>query len=280
MTLAVLASRVRTEEKRIFEALESRGIPYEHLDERSVTFDLGQPGRRYAAVLNRSISQTRGLYASRCFEAEGIPVINPSRVIEICGDKLLTTFALMRAGLPTPRTAVAFTAESGLRAIETMGYPVVLKPISGSWGRLVARVNDRDSAEALLEHKESLGKLQHGVFYIQEYVDKPGRDIRTLVVGEIVISAMYRSSEHWVTNTARGADVTPCPITPDIEELSLGAARAVGGGMVAVDLLERRDGTLLVNEVNHTMEFHGTVAATGVDVAGHLVDYVRKVANL
>ena len=280
MTLAVLASRVRTEEKRIFEALESRGIPYEHLDERNLTFGLDRPGRRYAAVLNRSISQTRGLYASRCFEAEGIPVINPSRVIEVCGDKLLTTLALIRAGLPTPRTAVAFTAESGLRAIEAMGYPVVLKPISGSWGRLVARVNDRDSAEALLEHKESLGKLQHGVFYIQEYVDKPGRDIRTLVVGEIVISAMYRTSEHWVTNTARGADVTPCPITPDIEELSLASARAVGGGVVAVDLLERRDGTLLVNEVNHTMEFHGTVAATGVDVAGHLVDYVRKVANL
>jgi len=278
--VAVLASQIRMEEKLIFDALEKRRVPYERLDDRDLAFDLGCPPRRYAAVLNRSISQTRGLYAARILEAGGALVVNPSRVVEVCGDKLLTTLALTQAGVPTPRTTVALSSRAALAAIEAMGYPVVLKPVTGSWGRLLARVNDRDAAEALLEHREMLRSPQHCVAYIQEYIAKPGRDIRTIVVGDEVISAMYRQSGHWITNTARGAEPVLCPMTAELCALSLRAALAVGGGALAVDLLERPDGGLVVNEVNHTMEFHGTVAATGVDVAGRLVDYVLKVAGI
>jgi [lysine-biosynthesis-protein LysW]--L-2-aminoadipate ligase len=144
---------------------------------------------------------------------------------------------------------------------------------------LLARINDRDAAEAILEHKATLGGYVHSVFYIQEYVEKPGRDIRTLVVGEKVVYAIYRQSEHWITNTARGGEAQVCPLSPPVVDLSLAAARAVGGGVLAVDLLETAEGQLLVNEVNHTPEFHGAVQATDSDVAGAIVEYVLEIAK-
>ncbi len=169
--------------------------------------------------------------------------------------------------MPQPRTALAFTAESALRAIEQMGYPVVLKPVVGSWGRLLARINDRDAAEAVLEHKEVLGSYQHSIFYVQEYVDKPGRDIRSLRGrrrGHLPPSTAR--SEHWITNTARGGEASNCPVTAGIAALCGRPPRRSGGGMVALDLLERAEGGLLVTEVNHTMEFRNSIDPTGVDI--------------
>lgn len=281
LRIGVLYSRVRVEEKWIFAALEQRGVDYERLDDRYVSFDLGNPGDwlQYDAVLERSISYVRGLYALQILNAWGIPTVNTARVAEVCGDKLVTTAALAGAGVPQPRTVAAYTPESALDAIEAMGYPVVLKPVVGSWGRLLAKINDRDAAEAVLEHKTTLGSYQHSIIYIQEYIAKPGRDIRALVINDRVVAAMYRKSEHWITNTARGGEGEVCPVTPEIEGLCLQATRAVGGGVLAVDLIEHPDRGLLVNEVNHTMEFHTAVPTTGVDIPGMIVDYTLEVAQ-
>ena len=275
--IGVLCSRVRVEEKLIFGALRERGVEYDRVDPRSLTFDLaGNSLSEYDGVLVRCLSHTRAYCLTRWLDSLGVPAFSPHLVVATCGDKLLTSIALQDAGVPIPRTAVAFTPEGALEAIEEMGYPVVLKPLHGSWGRLLARVNDRDAAEAILEHKTTLGGYVHSVFYIQEYVDKPGRDIRTLVVGDEVIYAVYRRADHWITNTARGGEPLPCPLTPEIAQLSTAAARAVGGGIVAVDLLEAADGQLLVNEVNHTPEFHGAIQATDADVPGKIVDHVLR----
>ncbi len=294
MKIGVLCSRVRVEEKLIFAALRERGADYDRLDARKVAFELNgdRLGRtkefvirnslfaiRYDVVLVRCLSHSRAYYLTRWLESLMVPAVSPHCVVATCGDKLLTSAALQEAGVPIPRVVTAFTPEAALEAIEELGYPVVLKPVSGSWGRLLARVNDRDAAEAILEHKTTLGGYVHSVFYIQEYVDKPGRDIRTLVAGDEVIYAIYRRSAHWITNTARGGEPLPCPLTPEIEGLSLAAARAVGGGIVAVDLLETAEGRLLVNEVNHTPEFHGAMQATEADIAGKIVDYVLSVAR-
>jgi [lysine-biosynthesis-protein LysW]--L-2-aminoadipate ligase len=208
----------------------------------------------------------------------GVPTVNPFSVIATCGDKMLTDVALRQAGVPTPRTVVAFTREAALETIEEMGYPIVLKPLFGSWGRLLARVNDRDAAEAILEHKDTLGGYLHGVFYVQEYVQKSGRDIRSFVVGDETIAAIYRNSTHWITNTARGGQASRCPITPELDQVSRAAARAVGGGAVAIDLLEDPDGKLLVGEVNHTPEFRNSLDPTGVDIPGKIIDYTLEVA--
>jgi [lysine-biosynthesis-protein LysW]--L-2-aminoadipate ligase len=288
--IALLCSRVRVEEKMLLAALRARGAAFERIDPRKLTVDLQGTGSgtggldEYSAVLVRCLSHSRAFYLSRWFEDRGVPAISSHHTVSTCGDKVLTSAALQAAGVPTPRTVAAFSVESALDAIEEMGYPVVLKPPLGSWGRLLAKVNDREAAEALLEHKTTLGGYAHGIFYIQEYVEKPGRDIRTMVAGDSVVYAIYRRSEHWITNTAQGGKAELCPLTPEIVELSLAAARAVGvdagqPGIVAVDLMETAEGQLLVNEVNHTPEFHGAAQAAEADIAGRIVDYVQMVAE-
>jgi [lysine-biosynthesis-protein LysW]--L-2-aminoadipate ligase len=202
-----------------------------------------------------------------------------AHVAATCGDKLATTSALAHFGVPQPRVKVAFTPESAINAIEQLGYPVVMKPVVGSWGRLLSKINDRETAEAVLNHKEILGSYQHSVFYIQEYIQKPNRDIRAFVVGDETVCAIYRSSSHWITNTAKGGQGENCPITPELNAICVAAARAVGGGVLAVDVLEDPDRGFLVNEVNHTMEFHTLAPTTGLDIAGIIVDYTLAVAE-
>jgi [lysine-biosynthesis-protein LysW]---L-2-aminoadipate ligase len=279
MRVGVLCSRVRVEEKLLFEAFHARGIEYEKIDDREIVFDLQHLHltHRFDVILERCINHSRALYALEILDAWGIKTVNSVKVARACGDKFLTTQALVQHKVPVPRTMLAFTPESALMAIEQMGYPVVLKPCVGSWGRLVAKVNDRQAAEALLEHKQILGSYHHSIYYIQEYIDKPGRDIRSFVVGDATIAAIYRTSEHWITNTAQGGKASNCPVTPEIDALSRAAAQAVGGGMLAIDLLESPSG-LLVNEVNYTMEFRNSIHTTGVDIPGKMVDYVLQEA--
>ncbi len=281
MKLGILCSRIRVEEKWLLEDLERRGIPYEKVDDRKMGMALAEPGKwqEFNVVLERSVSYKNGLYACHVLNAWGIPTVNMAQVAATCGDKLVTSAALQTAGIPQPKVWVAFTAESALELIESIGYPVILKPVVGSWGRLLAKINDRDAAEAVLEHKEVLGSYQHSVFYIQELIRKPGRDIRSFVIGDQTVCAIYRNSEHWITNTARGGKASICPVTPEINDISVRAAQAVGGGVVAIDLLEDPDRGLLVNEINHTMEFHSTVPLTGVDIPGMIVSYALSVAR-
>jgi [lysine-biosynthesis-protein LysW]--L-2-aminoadipate ligase len=280
MKVGILLSRVRIEEKWLLEALEARSVDYERIDDGQVTFDFDKPSKwlEYSVVLERSISFARGLYTTQILNAWGVPTVNMAHVAAICGDKLATSAALAKAGVAQPRVKIAFTTESALEAIEELGYPVVLKPVVGSWGRLLARINDRDAAEAVLEHKETLGSYQHSIVYIQEYIQKPGRDIRAFVVNGETVCAMYRTSEHWITNTARGGQGETCPITPELAEICRSASQAVGGGVLAIDVLEDPHRGFLINEVNHTMEFHTLVPTTGVDVPGIIVDYTLTVA--
>ena len=280
MRIGILIGRVRVEEKLIIAELERRGLEYELIYDNDVIFDLeeGDRWQHLDVLLERCVSHSRALAALAVFERFGVPCVNRLEVGRTCGDKILTSLALARAGVPQPRVRVAFTPESALEAIEEMGYPVVLKPATGSWGRLMARVNDRYTAEAILEHKSTLGGVQHSIFYIQEYVEKPGRDIRAFVVGDETICAIERRSDHWITNTARGGRAANFPVTDELNELCVRAARAVGGGVLAVDVFESERG-LLVNEVNYTMEFRNSIAPTGVDIPARIVDYVVQVAE-
>jgi [lysine-biosynthesis-protein LysW]--L-2-aminoadipate ligase len=270
---------MRVEEKYLLDVLNKRsGVEVVQINDDDNFFDISRVPVDVDVLFERSVSYSRGLYISRIFEAQGIPVVNPSVLAERCGDKYVTSQILVTAGIPSPRVLMAFSEESALAAVEELGYPCVLKPVIGSWGRLLARVTDRATAEAFIEHKAVLGGVNHQVFYIQEYVNKPGRDIRAFVIGDKTIGAIYRSSENWITNTARGGIASNCPITPEIEDLCRRTAQAVGKGMLAIDLFESPDG-MLVNEVNHTMEFRNSIATTGVDIPGLMVDYVLAHAS-
>ena len=282
MKVGFLYSVIRKDEKFLLDELRAiDNVDVIMLNDNELTYNLGQGFANIEnldVVFERSISYFRGLEAVHLFESLDIPCVNSSAVASTCGDKLLTSLVLKRYGIPQPRLSVAFTPESALKVIEEMGYPVVLKPVVGSWGRLLAKINDREAAEAILEHKETLGSYQHSVFYIQEYVEKHGRDIRSFVVGDTCIAAIYRESQHWITNTARGGKALNCPITDELAELSVRAAEAVGGGVVANDIFETENG-LVVNEVNHTMEFKNSIITTGVNIPKLMVNYVINVAK-
>ena len=285
MNIGILYSRVRMEERLLFEAFDRRKIKMDLLNDRSLIFEV-TPGHRhteqyskYDLIVERCISHARALYSLRMLNDRGIQTVNTALVADICGNKLQTTSALTAAGVPSPRTLIAYSTTSALEAIEELGYPVVLKPAVGSWGRLLSKVNDREAAEAILEHKEVLGTYHHSIFYIQEYIQKPMRDIRAFVTGDETICAIYRNSDHWITNTARGGISSNCPVTPELNDLSLRAARAVGGGIVAIDLLEDPDRGLLVNEVNYVMEFRNSSVPTGVNIPDRMVDFCLRVAR-
>ena len=271
--IAILHGVVRREEKLLIEAFgRAAEVDLVLLDEREIAF---APASVYGfdAVLSRSVSFSRGLYARRIFEARGVPCFNSARVAEICGDKLLTSLALERASVPQPEFRVAFDETAALDAMEAMGFPVVLKPVVGSWGRLVARADDRNAAESLLEHRAALPSYMHHVYYMQRYVDKGGYDVRAFVVGERVVAAIRRLSANWRTNTHRGGRAEALAVSEELEFACLSAARAVGGGMLAIDLFETVDG-YLVNEVNDTMEFRNSIEPTGVDIPGAMVEHV------
>jgi len=275
--IGLLHSLIRKEEKLLLEAFAANGVEPVMIDDRQLIMDFKR-APDIDLLVERSINHSRALHALRLFESAGVRCINSHRVAQICGDKLLTTAALNDAGVAQPECRVAFTEESALEAIEELGYPVVLKPAVGSWGRLLSKINDRDAAETVLEHKTVLGSYHHSIFYIQQYVEKNNRDIRSFVVGDDCIAAIYRSSDHWITNTARGARASKCEVTPEVAEISLAAAAAVGGGIVAIDLFESAGG-LLVNEVNYTMEFRNSIDTTGIDIPRVVADYVVSQAR-
>jgi [lysine-biosynthesis-protein LysW]--L-2-aminoadipate ligase len=278
MKIGFLYSRINVENKLLLDEIRKRNLEIEKIDDKEQIFELGKNNYDVDVILERCVNHSRALYSLRIFEGLGIPCVNTYKVADICGNKFSTTMALLDNNVSTPKTYIAFTPESALNAIEKMGYPCVLKPSIGSWGRLLSKINDREAAETVLEHKNILGTYHHSIFYIQEYIEKGQRDIRSFVVGDETICAIYRTSKHWITNTARGGTASNCPVTDELNELSLKAAEAVGGGVLAVDLMETNNG-LTVTEVNYTMEFRNSIDTTGVNIPKKVIDYVVKVAK-
>ncbi|RZV12182.1 [lysine-biosynthesis-protein LysW]--L-2-aminoadipate ligase [Natrinema hispanicum] len=281
MNVGILYSRIRKDEKLLLNELRERDHEVTKIDVRKQTFDISEAPEAFAdldIVVDRCLATSRSLYATQFFEAYGIPVVNSHETADICADKVKNSLALEQAGVPTPATKVAFTKETAMEAIEDFGYPCVLKPVVGSWGRLMAKIDSKSAAEAILEHKATLGHYEHKVFYVQEFVEKPGRDIRVLAVDGEPIAAMVRSSDHWITNAAKGAETDVFDLDDDALDLVQKASDAVGGGLLGVDLMETGD-SYTVHEVNHTVEFKALDEAVETDVAGTVVDWLEEKAK-
>ena len=279
MRVGFLHSIIRKEEKLLLDEFRGRqDVELVKIDDREHLFDLHKNNFDLDVVVERCVNHSRAVHALKIFSDHGVPTVNAPEVAEVCGSKFLTTQALIKAGVPTPRCYLAFTPESALEAMDKLGYPCVIKPTTGSWGRLISKINDRDAAEAVLEHKQILGSYHHSIFYIQEYIEKQGKDIRSFVIGDRCIAAIYRHAEHWITNTARGGNTTNCPLNEDLSEISVKAAKSVGGGVVAIDVFETESG-YSVNEVNYTMEFRNSIDVTGINIPAKVVDYVLEVGK-
>ncbi len=264
-------SRLRPEEKMLKAAAERLGIPVDFQDASSLSWPGGFDAKAGDAAICRCVGQTHNLALARLLESRGVRTINPSSVMTLCGDKIATAACLDAAGIPQPKYSVAATPESAVDAAESMGYPVVFKPACGSWGRLLAKVTDRNGAEAVAFHKAAMGP-SHSVFFLQEYVEKGGSDLRAILVGGEPVSLMRRKSDHWITNTARGGMPVPCEMPDGMSALLRRVASVIGGDFLAVDLFETEEGWT-VNEVNGQPEFHGSVEATGVDLPGKVLQH-------
>jgi [lysine-biosynthesis-protein LysW]--L-2-aminoadipate ligase len=274
-----LYDRIRWEEKTLRDKAKEKGIKAELIDAKSFPVDLSSKkiDKFGDIVLQRCIGYFRGLHFSAMLESKGISVINSFNTSLLCGDKLLTSLQLSKAGIPTPKTYVAFSMESALDAISKIGYPVVVKPIIGSWGRLISLVKDSESAEAVFEHREMMNNSLLKIYYIQEFVKRPPRDIRIISMDDEAVTAIYRSStsDNWKTNVALGAKVSPCKITDEIEEIAVKTSKVLGGGILAIDAMESEDG-ILVHEVNSTIEFKGAATASGKDIGNKILDFVVR----
>ncbi|WP_276273380.1 lysine biosynthesis protein LysX [Haloarcula litorea] len=301
MNVGLLYSRIRRDEKLLLSELRERDHDIEKIDVRKQQFNVAEAPDAFAdldVVVDRCLATSRSVYATKFADAYGVPVVNGPEVAEVCADKVENSLALERAGVPTPDTDVAFTKDAALESVEEFGYPCVLKPVVGSWGRLMAKIDSRDAAEAILEHKETLGHYEHKIFYVQEFVDKPGRDIRVLAVDGDPIAAMVRSSDHWLTNAAKGAETAAFELDDRALELVERASEAVGGGLLGIDLMEvgvseeseaqrasdspsggePRGDDYTVHEVNHTVEFKALNEVADVDVPAEVVDWLEAKA--
>jgi [lysine-biosynthesis-protein LysW]--L-2-aminoadipate ligase len=278
VNVGVLYSRIRRDEKLLLSELRDRGHEVTKIDVRKERFGVHDPPAAFDGVdivVDRCLATSRSRYVTRFVDAYDLPVVNDPETAAICADKARNSLVLAEAGVPTPATEVTFTKESAMESIEEFGYPCVLKPVIGSWGRLMAKIDSRDAAEAILEHKETLGHYEHKVFYIQEFVEKPGRDIRVVATDGEPVAAMARSSDHWLTNAARGAETESIEVTDEMADLVKRASDAVGGGLLGVDLMETGD-SYTVHEVNHTVEFKALNEVSSVDVPAAVVDWLES----
>lgn len=277
----LIRQEVRFEEKALYERAQKKGIKSQIVDAKTITIGTNSKKNDLMLgemILQRCVSHYRGLYLSASLEFLDFKVINRFKVSETCGNKLMTSIALAKNRIPTPRTQFAFSAESALETISKTGFPLVLKPIVGSWGRGIFPLRDRESANMILELREEDESPLSRIYYVQEMIDRPPRDIRCIVIGDQAVTAIYRYSaqSEWRTNVARGGKVELAPLSEEVEDLALRTAEAVGGGILGVDMMEDKDRGLVVHEVNSTVEFRGAASVSQADIPGAMIDYAVK----
>ena len=275
--ICIVFDRLRTEEKLLQKKAEELGYETSMIDAKITSFDTDSKRENYEfgdVVLERCVSYYRGLHFTACLEFMDIPVINKFDVANTCGNKMITSMLLKKNNIPTPKTYFSFTAEAALENFEKIGYPLVIKPIIGSWGRSVMPIKDKDTAEAVIENRQVTDGPQDRIYYLQEMIDRPPRDIRVITVGDQAVSAMYRkSSGGFKTNLALGAAPELCEITKEIEDLCEKTSKAVGGGILGIDLMEDKEKGLVVHEVNNTVEFKGLVKVSKKNIPQEMIDF-------
>ena len=278
--ICIVFDRLRTEEKLLQKNAEELGYETSMIDAKITSFDTDSKPSNFEfgdVVLERCVSYYRGLHFTACLEFMDVPVINKFDVANTCGNKMITSMLLKKSNIPTPKTYFSFSAETALENFENIGYPLVIKPIIGSWGRNVMPIKDKDTAEAVIENRQVADGPQDRIYYLQEMIDRPPRDIRVITVGDQAISAMYRkSSGGFKTNIALGADPELCEITKEIEDLCEKTSKAVGGGILGIDLMEDKKRGLVVHEVNNTVEFKGLVKVSKKNIPKEMIDYAVR----
>ena len=275
--ITVLYDTIRWEEKSLLEAGKKKNVNLQMLDCKKLSLDLDSQVSDYGVVLQRCVSYYRNLHSTAGLEGMGVNVINCLNTGIFAGNKLFTHMLLKKHGIPTPFATVSFSKEAALESLEKHGYPKIIKPTVGSWGRMVSKINDTDSAEGIIESREKMYPI-YQIHYLEEFVERPPRDIRAIVVGDRVVAAIYRRAVNgsWKTNMALGGVAEKCKVSNEMEDICIKAKNAVQGQIVGVDLMESKDKGLVVHEVNNTTEFKNTVRVCEVDIPSLMIDYALE----
>ncbi|RNJ76378.1 MAG: lysine biosynthesis protein LysX [Nitrosopumilus sp. H8] len=280
--VCIVFDRLRTEEKMLQKEASELGCECVMRDAKTTQINTDtKAGRDFGDVaLERCVSYFRGLHFTACLEFLDVPVINNFAVAGICGNKMFMTARLKKSGVPTPKTYFSFSGEAAAENAKETGYPLVIKPVIGSWGRGVMPIRDGDAMDAILEIRGVTDGPHDRIYYMQEMVKRPPRDIRVITVGGAPVAAMYRRSSGFKTNLALDGEPELCKITGEIGELATRASEAVGGGILGVDMMEDESRGLLVHEVNNTVEFKGIAKVAEQNIPRAMVkfalDLVRK----
>ena len=278
-TITALYDTIRLEEKLLIESAKKNDINLEMVDCKKLFVDLNDNKNFDGPVLQRCVSYYRNLHSTAAIEGQGTKVVNCLNTGIFAGNKLFTHMLLQKAGVPTPDATVAFSKDSALEALDKNGFPKIIKPTVGSWGRMVSKINDMDSAEGIIDGREAMYPI-HQVHFLEEFVERPPRDIRVIVIGDNVAAGIYRNSGdgNWKTNTHLGGSAETCEITNEIEDICIKAKDAVYGDIVGIDLMESNEKGMVVHEINNTTEFRNVVRVKGVDIPKLMLEYVKELA--
>lgn len=276
MRIGILCSKIRLEEKLLGKEFSKQILELVQINPNSLSLKDGKADfGKIDLLFNREIAQTRAELILELADKAGIRTVNSAQATKLCNNKALTTAFLKEAAIPVPKTVIVFSSDEALKAAQELGYPLVIKPIWGSWGRLLSKVETPEALETILEHKQALNSPQHSIFYLQEYIEKPDRDIRVFVVGGKPIAAMYRVSKHWLTNTAKGAIPKSIKLNKELIGLVQKTVQTLDVEIAGVDIVESKKGYLVL-EVNATPEFHGLKEVTNVNIAKLIIEYVSQ----
>ncbi len=291
MKIAILSRAPRCySTRRLREAGEARGHKVRVLDTFSCSIGLetGAPeiyykGRRvgrYDAILPR-IGASISFYGTavvRQFEQMGVYSLAASHAISVARDKLRSMQILSRHDIGLPATAFVRDRREILPAIERIGgAPVIIKLLEGTQGIGVILAENVKIAEAIIE---TLQGARQNVL-IQKFVaESKGRDVRAFIVGERVVAAMRRTAtgQEFRSNVHRGGATEPLTLDPTYERTAVHAAQILGLRVAGVDMLESSDGPRVM-EVNASPGLEGIERATGVDVAGEIMEYLERQAQ-
>ena len=267
---------IRLEEKLLIESAKKNDINLEMVDCKNLFVNLNDKKSFDGPVLQRCVSYYRNLHSTAAIEGQGTKVVNCLNTGIFAGNKLFTHMLLQKAGVATPDATVAFSKDSALEALEKNGFPKIIKPTVGSWGRMVSKINDMDAAEGIIDGREAMYPI-HQVHFLEEFVERPPRDIRVIVIGDNVAAGIYRNSGNgnWKTNTHLGGSAEICEISNELEDICIKAKDAVYGDIVGIDLMESKDKGMVVHEINNTTEFRNVVRVTGVDIPKLMLEYVK-----
>jgi [lysine-biosynthesis-protein LysW]--L-2-aminoadipate ligase len=275
--IGIVYEILRWEEKALIEAASRYNLEVKPLHIHSTYIPVGVKKSIDLPdiVVQRCISHVVALNSTIALESLGLRVVNNSLSTAIAMNKLWTLKILSGNGIPIPRTYITLDYEPSIEVAKIIGYPFVLKPVEGSWGRLIALIRDEEELRTLIEHRNYIQNPIYRINMIQQYIKKPNRDIRIFTIGDQVVAAMYRVSNHWITNAARGAIGVKAEVDNELEDLAIRTAKAIGGEVLGIDVFEDPEKGYIVNEVNAVPEFKNTVIVTGVPIHKLIIEYVK-----